>query len=124
MGRTIRTTKNRTAVLDALAAGDTVQAACDAVGIGKRSFYDWRHADPDFDAAVETALDQGAEPLLDEARRRALDGSDVLLMFLIKGRRPRYRESYKHEVSGPNGAPLVITFAQRTDGPQRTDDDQ
>jgi hypothetical protein len=40
------------------------------------------------------------------------------MIFLLKARRPdKYREKSTVEHTGPDGAPLVIQFAQRPDGP-------
>jgi hypothetical protein len=45
-------------------------------------------------ALWDEALDIAADTLEDEGRKRAFDGSDVLLMFLLKGLRPqKWRES-------------------------------
>ena len=42
----------------------------------------------------DQALETGADLLVDECRKRAFNGSDVLLMFLLKGLQPqKWRES-------------------------------
>lgn len=93
-------------MLNALADGESVITACEMAGIGKRSYYDWRRDDAEFNADADAAMEQGADRLEAEAMRRALDGSDVLLMFLLKGKRPHiYRDNVKHEHSGS------VTFA-------------
>ena len=78
-----------------------------------------------FDAAFEDAMEEAADLLESEARRRAHDGveepvfgslggnqgsgevgrirkySDTLLIFLLKGARPdKYRERQEHQVTG------------------------
>lgn len=43
---------------------------------------------------LDAFVDVSADALEDEARKRAFNGSDVLLMFLLKGIRPqKWRES-------------------------------
>lgn len=72
-------------------------AACKAEGIARSSYYLWLADDPDFAKAVDDALESGTDLLEDEAKRRAvgLSGSDTLLIFLLKARRPdKYRERH------------------------------
>lgn len=72
-------------------------AACNVEGIGRRTYYDWRETDPVFAQAADTAIEAGTDVLEDEAKRRAvgLSGSDTLLIFLLKARRPdKYRERH------------------------------
>jgi hypothetical protein len=54
-----------------------VSASAEAAGIGRNALYDWRRDDPKFAAAWEEALVVGADALEDEAKRRAMDGSDA-----------------------------------------------
>ncbi len=105
--------------MSALTRGYTVSAAAEMTGFARRTWYVHRDNDPEFAAAWDEACDQGADYLEDEARRRAVDGtdkpvyhqgqmvgtireySDTLLIFLLKGRRPeRFRDNFKVEVSG------------------------
>jgi len=70
--------------------------------------YLWRREDPDFAEAWDEALEEGTDLLEDEARRRAMAGSDHLLMFILKSRRPaQYRERSVHEHTGPAGGPVI-----------------
>jgi hypothetical protein len=90
---TKRTVKKRNAFLTALAAGNSVTAAAAAAGIGRTAVYDWRDDDSEFAAAWDAAAEESTDLLEEEARRRALSASDVLLIFLLKARRPHiYRE--------------------------------
>jgi hypothetical protein len=87
--------------IQALAAGSSVIAACKAACIGRRTAYDHRQRDEAFALRWADALEEGTDKLEDEAHRRALDGSDSLLIFLLKARRPeKYRESVKVEHAG------------------------
>ena len=39
--------------------------------------------------------------------RRAIDGSDTLLIFMLKARRPeKFKDRQSHEHSGPGGGPI------------------
>lgn len=92
-------------------AGGNITKACDIGGYARRSVYEWRAADKEFNERCLEAVNRGADVLESEAVRRALDGwdepivykgeitgtvrkfSDVLLIFLLKGNRPeKYRE--------------------------------
>ena len=60
-----------------------------------------------FNEAWETANDLRIHELEKEAIRRAKDGSDVLLIFLLKGAHPqKYRDNSKVEYVGPGGVAL------------------
>ena len=113
-------------------------------GIERTTVYWWQEHDEDFPLAFEQAKVEAVERLEEEARRRAVDGterlkfgqggrviidpdtglpyrereySDTLLIFLLKGLMPdRYAERRKSEVSGPNGGPVQIrTYADMSD---------
>jgi hypothetical protein len=91
--RTIRTPKKRHAFLAAIAAGNSVSAACRAAGLGRSAAYSWRDDDGDFAGAWDEAIECGTERLEDEAIRRALESSDTMLIFMLKARKPAvYRE--------------------------------
>jgi hypothetical protein len=82
------------AFLAALEQTGSVTESAAAAKIGRITAYDTRRADPAFAALWDQALDHAADLLEDEARKRAFNGSDVLLMFLLKGIRPqKWRES-------------------------------
>lgn len=116
----------RGAFLASLRLTGNVTRACKAAQIARGAVYELRNKDADFAEAWEDALDEAADVLEAEARRRAHDGlvrkkfekglpvidpatgeqyyeleySDTLLIFLLKGARPsKFRDNYsvKHE---------------------------
>lgn len=112
------------ALLAALARTGNVSEAARAARVDRNCYYDWRKEDKVFKAAAEAALEEAADRLEAEARRRAEAGvpepvfyrgrkvatirrySDTLLIFLLKGVRPeKFRERFEH--SGPGGGPLT-----------------
>lgn len=124
-----RTGQLKKAVLDAYRTTLTVSHACEAAGVGRATFYDWLNNDAEFAKAVgevETAI---ADKLEKEAIRRAVEGvkepvgfyqgqageyvqrySDTLLIFLLKGHKPRkFGDKAQLELSGPNGGPIAVT---------------
>jgi hypothetical protein len=139
-GRTIRTPEKRKAFLEELAIqeGD-VSAAALAVGVGRRSMYDWREHDEDFAAEWDDVIGASTEKLEREAYRRAYEGveepvyyqgkvvgyvmkkSDTLLMFTLKARKPdKYRENSKLELGGVDGGPIKIEVEFVNEKPQET----
>jgi hypothetical protein len=67
--------------------GSSVTEACQVVHIGRRTAYDYRSSDPDFAARWDAAIEKGTDELEKVAIKRAKEGSDSLLMFLLRGRR-------------------------------------
>jgi hypothetical protein len=118
--------KRRKAVfLQALTDTHQVVEAAAAAEVGRSTVYEWRASDVAFASAWADVLEASTELLEREAFRRAAEGtdkpvyhqgelvdtykefSDVLLMFLLKARRPDvYRESHKLELGGVDGAPI------------------
>jgi hypothetical protein len=82
------------AFLIALEKTGSVTEAARVAGIDRAKSYHYKRTDEKFAALWDQALDIAADSLEDEARKRAFAGSDVLLMFLLKGIRPqKWRES-------------------------------
>lgn len=95
------------------------------LGLSRRALYQAREADKDFDEKWAEITQGIAEDLEAEAYRRAHDGcrkpvfykgkkvgtikeySDTVLIFLLKAYNPqKFRELYKHEITGPDGMPI------------------
>lgn len=117
-GRSEWSPSAREKFLAELKATANVSRSSDAIGINRRTAYDWRRQHPDFAAEWDEAIEVAVDDLETEARRRAYAGvdepvfykgeecgvirkySDKLLELLLKAHRPdKYRESVKFEVS-------------------------
>lgn len=112
-GRTVRTPERGERLLKKLAQGYSVSAACRAERIARNVYYEWRKDEPDFATRADGAIEEGTDALEDVARRRATasTGSDTLLIFLLKARRPeKYREKQTIEHTGEGGGDLVIRY--------------
>jgi hypothetical protein len=84
----------RPAFLDAIRVSGNVRLATNAAGIDRSTPYRRAQRDPKFAEAWAAAEQDAVDTLEAEARRRALHGSDGLLMFLLRAHRPeRYRDS-------------------------------
>lgn len=111
-------------ITDVMNFGGNVTKAAEASGISRNEWYRTRAEDPEFHVEWDRAVVLGTESLIDEARRRAYEGveegvyhcgkrvdvvrkySDTLLMFLIKGHRPEFRDNHRVELTGADGGPI------------------
>lgn len=90
--------RKRRRFLDYVRDGYAITKAAEAAKIPRQTLYDWRKADQDFAHEWDDAYEQGCDALEEVAQNRAIDKSDLMLIFLMKGRRPqRYRDNVKHE---------------------------
>ena len=100
------TQKKKASFCEALATGVTVETAAKSVGMSRSGAYKQRESDPTFAEAWQAAYDASTELLEQECFQRAVgreepvlgkDGevhyvkkhSDLLLIFLLKARKPR-----------------------------------
>lgn len=61
-----------------------VTYACRSIGRSRMTVYNHRKKDVEFSKMWDLALELGIEGLVDEAKRRAFAGSDLLMIFLLK----------------------------------------
>lgn len=105
------------AFLAALAQRGTIKDACEDARVGRTTVYQRRDSDPEFQANLALALEDATDTLDAEARKRALDGSDALLMFLLRGRRPEvYRDRQEVEHRGGLRLEIVEEIVDASDG--------
>ncbi len=103
------------AMLTALAKTGNVAAAARAIGVARRTHYDWAASDPDYVLASRQAMEEAADVLEAIARKRAIVGSDTLLIFLLKSVRPEkftQRVAVSCEATEPS-PPRTVEDAQR-----------
>lgn len=109
--------------LAALRDTGIIREACNVAGVGRSTVYERKDASPEFARLFADALEDAIEDLERTARKRAKDGSDTLMIFLLRAHRPeKYRERFEH--SGPGGGPIPVrgsfdwaAYAQRLAGP-------
>ena len=92
-----------------------ISEAAKASKLTRQAHYKWLREDEDYARIFEESKEIAAQVLEDTAVERAKKGSDVLLIFLLKGARPeKYRE--RHEIAGKNGRPIpekiVVEFVK------------
>ena len=98
--------------LKAFAETGMVIEACKIVPIGRMTVYDERQRNEDFALAWADIEERSTEELEGEAIRRAKNGSDVLLIFLLKSRRP---EVYRENVRVEHGGQIKHEISQRVE---------
>lgn len=91
----------------------TYNASVAAKGIGynRSTVYGWAKTDAEFAAAWRDIHEEFTDLLEATAQARAITGSDLLIIFLLKALRPeKYREQVKHELSGSHGGPIQFNY--------------
>lgn len=85
-------------LLAAVAQGKTVSAAAKYAGVSREFVYKALKRSSKFASQFEDAYEQGTDVLEDRAFQRAMEGSDAMLTFLLKARRPHvYRDNVRVE---------------------------
>jgi hypothetical protein len=86
--------------LEAFAATGNVRLATSAAGVSRDAPYKRARVRQSFADRWAKAREEAIDLLEAEARRRALSGSDALLMFLLRAHRPeRYRETVRIDLA-------------------------
>lgn len=97
------------AFLEAYAATALVRAASEAVGIPQGTLYGWRASDPMFAEAWDKVTHTLILPQLEQAAiERAMDKSDLLLMFLMKAYSRKMYDDRQAVPQGDNKVRLVL----------------
>lgn len=122
--------KKQEKFLELFAETGNIKQSCTLVKISQNTVYRLRKKSKKFAEAWEEAESQGVDSLIAEARRRAYEGvdepvfykgehcglirkySDTLLIFLIKAKRPEYRDNYQMNLSGD----LTVKIVKFADG--------
>lgn len=115
------------AFLAAYSEVGTITRAAEIAGIDRMQHYYWMDHDPEYPERFRQAEQKAADRLEQEARRRAVEGtekpvfykgkqcgvvreySDTLLIFLLKGALPdKYKERVAAEHTGKGGGPIEV----------------
>ena len=96
--------KRKTAFLAALSKGWSVSRAAQEAGVDRTTVYKWRDRSKTFAAQWREAVENGTDLLEDIAHKRAFEGSDTLLIFMLKARRPeKYKDRVENQLTGKDG---------------------
>lgn len=105
--RAARTDRARETFLATLRDTCNVSESARSAGIGRRTAYEWRDADPAFAVEWDDAEQEAIDKLEQVARDRAIDTSDRMLEILLKAHRPeKYVDRYRTEHTGKDGGPI------------------
>jgi len=97
------------AFLAVLRGSGNIRESCEQAGISRETAYKWKKQDKVFADKWEDSKEDAIEALEHEAHTRAMESSDVLLMFLLKALRPeKYRERYEHRIPEGEREHVVI----------------
>lgn len=89
-----------------------VSLSARGAGIGRSTVYEAIQNDDSIRERVEDARETAIERLEHEARRRAMNGSDLLLIFLLKALKPEmYRDTYRMRVDADKPTDYVIDIS-------------
>lgn len=124
--RSAETLAKQTLFCEGYTKKGTLTGAAKYAGIAVANHFRWLDVDPDYPKRFEVAKLTAQELLVEEGRRRALEGveeptgwykgepggfvkrySDSLLIFLIKGAFPDIYKD-RHEHTGKNGGPIEV----------------
>lgn len=108
-----------------------ISRSAETARVDRRTVQRHRKSDPDFAALMDDAQEESADGLEQEARRRAVEGtdrpvfykgdqvgqvreySDTLLILLLQAARPeKYRSNARVEHSGMGGGPVPVAIRE------------
>lgn len=101
------------AFLKAFAKIGSITAAATAVGVTRWAVHKAMARSDDFRRQVDAAAEECTDRLEAIAVQRATrdeNPSDLLLIFLLKARKPeKYRDNYRIETTGADGGPIAVS---------------
>jgi len=109
----------RAAFLAVFAESGVIAVAARQCGVTAQTVGYWRNTDRAFALAMLAAYDASTDRLEHAAYGRALEKSDPLAMFMLKGRR-RTVYGDKQELTGRNGQAIEIIVKRAADQEQLT----
>jgi len=96
-----RIEKQKEMVVDQLKKTPVVEVACQKVGVGRTTFYRWRHEDVEFDSSCLDALSSGIDLVNDLAESKLIgqikDSSLPAIAFWLRNRHKAYTNKLKVE---------------------------
>jgi hypothetical protein len=84
----------KTAFLKAFSKSGTISCAARMVGLERKTIYNWLETDQDFFDSFHHAEEEITETLEELAFKKAVEGSDRMIVFLLQSRRP---EKYRNQ---------------------------
>lgn len=89
-----RINKNQELLIEQLKKTPIVQVACEKVGVGRATYYRWRHEDEDFSQKADEAIAEGASLVNDIAESQLMTAIKnqnlTAIIFWLKHHHPNY----------------------------------
>ncbi len=106
-------------IVELIRAGNYIETVCQAVGIGKTTFYRWlergRNSKTkkgkfwEFWNAIKKAESEAEAFYLDQIRKAAVEGRWQAAAWYLERKYPdRWGRKDRHELSGPDGGPIEL----------------
>lgn len=101
--------RNRAKLLKTIVETGLLKHSCRAIGLTYQAFQNYRNTHREFADLVEEAEEQSVDDLEVEAHKRARNGSDTLIKFLLACKRPeKYSQRQQVSHSGSVGHDIRI----------------
>ena len=101
-------------ILEAIGAGNYIEAACAYAGIHKDTFYRQVKKDATFAMKVDQAEGQAEVMIVAQWRKQIPDNWQAARDFLARRHPERWANKEKREVTGKDGGPLTIEWPDGT----------
>jgi hypothetical protein len=109
LSRTARTIKKKETFLEALRAhAGNITTACEAANIGRRTVYDWRSNDPDFQRAVEDVTESVYDFVESKIMEQIGEGNTAVLIFFAKTKMKARGYIERQEISVSDAPAFVV----------------
>lgn len=79
-----------------------IGAACQAAGVGRTTYYDWKESDPEFKKAVEKILYLQPEAVEDKLIQNIARNNTSSIHFYLSRKHPLYRQKIEQDVVQTN----------------------
>jgi transposase-like protein len=98
------------AVLMSVSLGVTITEACEKAGIGRKTFYRWKDADPKNEARYKEAVAESISGVESALREKAIKGDVQAIKFFLTNRSPSNWKEKVNPEDDPNFKPLTINI--------------
>ncbi len=110
----MKTDKNKELLLGQLKNTPIIQVACSKIGVGRASYYRWKHEDQEFALKADQALSEGVALMNDMAESKLLstikEGNLTGIIFWLKNRHDAYKT--RVEISSAQKEEVILTDEQ------------
>jgi len=97
-----------------------ISKACEAINIGRQTYYDWIEGDSEFKRAVED-IDEGFIDLAECALRKNIKKrmQRAIEFYLCNKKKSQYAHIFRGELSGVGGEPIKYVIEKTYEQPKK-----